>query len=131
MGRFFSRLAVNSAALLIASAGGCVALAFVIIAVYLFLSTLMAAWLAALATAGAALIFSLLVILIARLITRSTMPRTANRRHRSAAELGELIGRQAHDALAGNSLGVLGVLLAVGFAAGFSPRLRKLLMKLL
>lgn len=131
MGRFLSRLAVNSAAILIASAGGCVMLVFLIVAFYLFLATMMAPWLAALATAGAALLFSLFVILIARLITRSTMPRSANARHRSAAELGELLGRQAHTFLAGNSLGMLALLLGVGFAMGFSPRLRKLLMKLL
>lgn len=131
MGRFFSRLAVNSAAILIASAGGCVTLVFLLVAFYLFLSTLMAAWLAALATAGAALVFSLLVLLIARAITRKTIPPSARTRARSAADLGELLGRQAHDVLRGNSLGMLGLLLGVGFAMGFSPRLRKILMKLL
>lgn len=131
MGRFFSRLAVNSAAILIASAGGCVTLIFLLVAFYLFLSTLMAAWLAALATAGAALVFSLLVLLIARMITRKTIPPAARARSRSAAELGELLGRQAHDVLRGNSLGMLGLLLGIGFAMGFSPRLRKILMKLL
>jgi hypothetical protein len=131
MGRFLSRFAVNSAAILIASAGGCVALAFLIVAFYLYLSTWIEPWQAALATAGAALLFSLIVVLIARLVTRNTMSPRARARSRSAAELGELLGRQAHDALRGNSLGVLGILLGVGFAMGFSPRLRKLLMKLL
>lgn len=131
MNRFLTRLAISSAAILIASAGGCVMLVFLIIAFYLFLSTMMVAWLAALATAGAALVFSLLVLLIGRLLTRKTVPPAARNRHRSAADLGEVLGRQAHDFLAGNSLGMLGVLLAAGFAMGFSPRLRKILMKIL
>jgi len=131
MGRFFSRLAINSAAILIASAGGCVALVFLIVAFYLALAGVMAPWLAALATAGAALLFSLLVVLIARLITRRTIPSGVRNRHRAAADLGELLGRQAHDFILGNSLSMVGILLALGFAMGFSPRLRKMLMKLL
>jgi uncharacterized protein YqfA (UPF0365 family) len=131
MGRFFSRLAINSAAILIASAGGCVALVFLIVAFYLALAGVMASWLAALATAGAALLFSLLVVLIARLITRRTIPPGVRNRHRAAADLGELLGRQAHDFVSGNSLSMVGILLALGFAMGFSPRLRKMLMKLL
>ena len=91
----------------------------------------MAPWLAALATAGAALLFAALVLLIAWLMTRRTVSPASRNRQRNAAELGELLGRQAHDFVAGNSLPILGVLLAAGFAMGFSPRLRKLLLKLL
>jgi membrane protein implicated in regulation of membrane protease activity len=131
MNRFLSRLAINSAAILIASAGGCVAMVFLFIAAYIGLSTVMAPWLAALVIAGAALVFVLLVLLIARAITRKVVPSAAKARHRSTAELGELLGRQAHDFVAGNSPMMLGGLLVVGFAMGFSPRLRKLLMKLL
>ncbi|HWA89665.1 MAG TPA: hypothetical protein VG889_06485 [Rhizomicrobium sp.] len=131
MGRFFSRLAINSAAVLIASAGGCIALIFLLIAFYLFLAGAMEPWAAALVVAGTALLASVLVVAIARLITRKALPKGARGRNRSAAELGELLGRQAHDFMAGNSLGMLGLLLAVGFAMGFSPRLRKILMKLL
>lgn len=131
MNRFLSRLAINSAAILIASAGGCVALVFLIVALYLGLATMMAPWLAALTTAGAALLFALFVLLIARLMTRKTVPLANRNRHRSAADLGELLGRQTHDFVAGNSLPMLGILIAAGFAMGFSPRLRKILMKLL
>lgn len=131
MNRFLSRLAIGSAAILIASAGGCVALVFLIVALYLGLATIMAPWLAALATAGAAILFSLLVVLIARLMTRRSVAPSIRNRQRNAAELGELLGRQAHDFVAGNSLPMLGILLAAGFAMGFSPRLRKFLMKLL
>jgi hypothetical protein len=131
MGRFFSRLAINSAAVLIASAGGCVALIFVLFAFYLFLSTMIEPWQAALAVAGTALVASIIVVLIARMITRKTIPKGVNSRNRSAADLGELLGRQTHDFMAGNSLGMLGMLLAAGFAMGFSPRLRRILMKIL
>jgi membrane protein implicated in regulation of membrane protease activity len=131
MNRFLSRLAISSAAILIAAAGGCVALVFLIIALYLGLASVMAPWLAALATAGAALLFSLLVLLIAKLITRRTIAPAHRNRQRSTADLGELLGRQAHDFVAGNSLPMLGILIATGFAMGFSPRLRKFLLKLL
>ena len=43
----------------------------------------------------------------------------------------ELFGRQAHAVLNNNSPTLLGVLLAFGFAMGFSPKLRKFLSKLL
>lgn len=131
MNRFLARLAINSAAILIASAAGCVAMVFVIVAVYLGFTEILPPWGAALSTAGVALLFAVLVLLIGRMMSRSTVPPGARNRHRSAAELGELMGRQAHELLAGNSLGVLGLLLGVGFAMGFSPRLRKFLMKIL
>src|SRR4051812_22160609 len=110
MGRFFSRVAINSAAILIAAAGACVAMVFVVIAIYLALAATMAPWLAALATAGAALLLSLLVVLIARLVTRRTIPSSVRNRHRAAADLGELLGRQAHDFVSGNSLSMVGIL---------------------
>ena len=131
MSRFLTRLAISSAAILIASAGGCVALIFLIIAFYLALATLMAQWLAALATAGTALLFALLVLLIARMITRATVPPATRDRHRSAAELGELLGIQARNFTSANSPIAIGVLIVAGFAIGFSPKLRRLLMKLL
>jgi ABC-type protease/lipase transport system fused ATPase/permease subunit len=131
MNRFLARLAIGSAAILIASAGGCVALVFLIVAFYLLLTGMMAPWLAALATAGAALLFSLLVLLIARPATRSRVPQATRNRHRATAELGELLGRQAHNFVSANSPTLLALLLGAGFAVGFSPRLRKILMKLL
>ncbi len=131
MDRFLGRLAINSAAILIASAGFCVALTFLIIALYLGLAEMMAPWIAALLTALAAMIFALLVLLIGRMASRSTITAAEKARHRSTAELGELFGRQAHVFLNTNSPMLLAILTAIGFALGFSPRLRKLLMKLL
>jgi len=131
MERFLARLAVNSAAIVIAVAGLCVVLVFLLIAFYLGMSEIMAPWAAALSTAGAALLFSILVLVIARLITRSAIPKEETERHRSSAELGEMLGRRAHMFVSTNSPILLGILTALGFALGFSPRLRKFLMKLL
>jgi hypothetical protein len=131
MDRFLGRLAINSAAILIASAGFCVALTFLVIALYLGLAELMAPWIAALLTALAAAVLGLLALWIGRLASRSTVTAAEKARHRSTAELGELFGRQAHVFLNANSPTLLAVLTALGFALGFSPKLRKLLMKLL
>ena len=131
MDRFLGRLAINSAAILIASAGFCVALTFLVLALYLGLAELMAPWIAALLTALAATILGLLALWIGRLASRSTVTAAEKARHRSTAELGELFGRQAHVFLNANSPTLLAVLTALGFALGFSPKLRKLLMKLL
>lgn len=131
MDRFLGRLAINSAAILIASAGFCVALTFLIIALYLGLAEMMAPWIAALLTALAAAFLGVLALWIGRLASRSTVTAAEKARHRSTAELGELFGRQAHVFLNTNSPALLAGLTAVGFALGFSPKLRKLLMKLL
>ena len=131
MNRFFASLAINSAAILIAAFGACVMLFFLLFAVYLALSEEMAPWAAALVTAGAALVFSILVVVIARAISKSGPSEQERKRQRSAAELGELLGKSAHTFVAANSPSLLLGLLAAGFALGFSPKLRKLLMKLL
>lgn len=131
MSRFLTRIAISSAALLIASAGGAVALVFLIIAFYLFLAGLMAPWLAALATAAAAILFSVLVLVIARMATRTVAPPSARARMSAAAEMGEFVGRQARNFANANSGATLVGLLIAGIAVGISPRLRAFLMKLL
>lgn len=131
MNRFFASLAINSAAILIASAGACIMLFFLLFAAYLALSEEMAPWAAALVTAGGALLFSILVIVIARMISKSGPSEAERKRQRSAAELGELLGKTGHAFVAANSPSLLVGLVATGFALGFSPKLRKLLMKLL
>lgn len=130
MDRFLGRLAINSAAIVIAGVGFAVAVVFLVYALYLGLAEMMAPWIAALFTALAAVIFGLIVLLIGRLLTRHAIPSKASARHRSTAELGEMFGRQAHTFLNANSPTLLGTLLAFGFAMGFSPKLRKLFMRL-
>ncbi len=131
MNRFFASLAINSVAILIATAGACIMLFFLLFAAYLGLCEVMAPWAAALVTAAAALVFSILVVVIARMISKSGPSDQERKRQRSAAELGELLGRGAHSFVSANSPSLLGGLLAVGFVLGFSPKLRKLFMKLL
>ena len=131
MDRFLGRLAINSAAILIASAGFCVAVVFLVVALYLGLAEMMEPWIAALLTALAAVVFGLLALWIGRLVSRNVLSAKDTARHRSTAELGELFGRQAHAVLNNNSPFLLGGILVLGFAMGFSPRLRKFLAKLL
>jgi len=131
MNRFLANLAINSAAILIASAGACIMLFFLLFAAYLALCEEMAPWAAALITAGGALLFSILTLVIARLASKAGPTLQERKRQRSAAELGELLGKSAHTFVAANSPTLLAGLLTAGFALGFSPKLRKLLMKLI
>jgi len=131
MGRFLTRLAISSAALIIASAGAAVALVFVIVAFYLLLASLMAPWLAALATAGVAVLFSVLVLIIARMATVAAAPPSTRARMSAAAEMGEFLGQQARNFANANSGVTLIALVIAGFAIGLSPKLRAFLLKLL
>ncbi len=132
MTKFLTRLAISSAALMIASACGCVAVVFLIIAFYMAMANLMPDWLAALATAGAAVVFSLLVLLIARMATRTqNVPTSARARMGAAAEMGEALGLQLRNFSTHNAGTTLIALLVAGFLMGVSPRLRKFLLKFL
>lgn len=131
MNRLFARLAISVATMLIASAGFMVALIFVIYAIYLVLLNSMEPWEAALATAGVAILFAMLVLLIGRLATRTRVPIGEKARLARAADLGELIGKQTRNFASLNSSKTLLGLLVAGFAIGVSPRLRALLMKIL
>jgi len=130
MDRFFARLAINSAAIALALLAGCVALVFLVIAFYFGMTEMMQPWAAALTTAGASILLAILVLLVARGIA-SSVPARERERHRSAADLGEAVGRQAHMFLSANSPMLMLGLTVLGFALGFSPRLRKILMRML
>jgi hypothetical protein len=136
--RLLTRLAIGAAAILIAAAGGIVAVTFVIIAMYQLLETVMEPWLAALATSGIAILFSVLVLVIARIAMRMAAPPPPRAAARSGAgglgftaEIGTLLGKEARDFVQNNSLSTLGILAAAGFAFAVSPRLRALIWKLL
>jgi putative superfamily III holin-X len=130
--KFLTRLAISSAALMLASACGCVAVVFLIVAFYMGMANLMPDWLAALATAGAAILFAILVIVIARMATRrERAPASARARMGAAAEMGEFLGLKLRDFGTHNTSTTLIALLVAGFAMGVSPKLRKFLLKLL
>lgn len=133
--RLLTRLAIGAAAILIAAVGGIVAVTFIIVAMYELLETVMEPWLAALSTAGIALLFSVLVLVLARIAMRIAAPPPPKTAARSGfgftAEIGTMLGKEARDFVENNSLSTLGILAVVGFALGVSPRLRKLLWKFL
>jgi len=136
--RLLTRLAIGAAAILIAAAGGIVAVTFLIIAMYQLLETVMEPWLAALATAGLAILFSVLVLVLARIAMRMMAPpppKTAARPGLGGlgftAEIGTLLGKEARDFVENNSMSTLGILAVAGFALGVSPKLRRLIWKLL
>ena len=136
--RLLTRLAIGAAAILIAAAGGIVAVTFLIIAMYELLETVMEPWLAALATSGLAILFAVLVLLLARVAMRTMAPTPPKAASRSGlggmgftAEIGTLLGKEARDFVENNSLSTLGILAVAGFALGVSPKLRRLIWKLL
>ena len=133
--RLLTRLAIGAAAILIAAAGGIVAVTFLIIAMYELLETVMTPWLAALATSGLAVLFAVLVLVLARVAMRTMAPPRPKAAARSGigftAEIGTLLGKEARDFVENNSMSTIGILAVVGFALGVSPKLRKLIWKLL
>ncbi len=132
--RLLTRLAIGAAAILIAAAGGIVAVTFLIIAMYELLETVMQPWLAALATAGLAVLFAVLVLVLARVAMRTMAPappKAARSGIGFTAEIGTMLGKEARDFVENNSMSTLGILAVAGFALGVSPKLRKLIWKLL
>jgi hypothetical protein len=133
--RLLTRLAIGAAAILIATVGVIVAVTFIIIAMYELLETVMAPWIAALSTSGIAILFSVLVLVLARIAMRFVSPPAPRATARSGlgltAEIGTMLGKEARDFVENNSLSTLGILAVVGFALGVSPRLRKTLWKFL
>ena len=137
--RLLTRLAIGATAILLAAAGGIVAVTFLIIAMYELLETVMQPWLAALATSGIAVLFAVLVLVLARVAMRMMAPPPPKAAARSGlggglgftAEIGTMLGKEARDFVENNSMSTLGILAVAGFALGVSPKLRKLIWKLL
>ncbi|MEI9932186.1 MAG: hypothetical protein WDM89_16995 [Rhizomicrobium sp.] len=128
-----TRLAIGAGAAMIAIAGGMVAITFVIIAIYELLETMMAPWLAALSTAGLAIVVSAIVIVLARLVMKVAFPKRPApiKPPLNASEFGILLGKEARAFVENNSWATLGLMAVLGFLLAFSPRLRKLIWKLL
>jgi hypothetical protein len=131
--RMLMRLAIGAGAAMIAIAGGMVAITFVIIAIYELLETVMQPWLAALSTAGLAVLVAALVVVIARIVMQTAFskhPVTA-KAPLNTGELGMLLGKEARAFVENNSWATLGMVAVLGFLFAFSPRLRKIVWKLL
>ena len=131
--RILMRFAVGAGAAMIAIAGGMVAITFVIIAIYELLETVMPPWAAALSTAGLAVLVSALVVVIARIIMKAAFPKhpQPTKYPLNGTELGILLGKEARAFVENNSWATLALVGVLGFLLAFSPRLRKLIWKLL
>ncbi|HVU21787.1 MAG TPA: hypothetical protein VHE09_13730 [Rhizomicrobium sp.] len=131
--RILMRLAIGAGAAMIAIAGGMVAITFVIIAIYELLETAMQPWMAALCTAGLAILVSAIVIVIARVVTKVAFPKHPQpvKYPLNGTELGILLGKEARAFVENNSWATIGLVAVFGFLLAFSPRLRRLVWKLL
>jgi|ERR1700749_908934 len=131
--RILMRFAVGAGAAMIAIVGGMVAITFVIIAIYELLETVMQPWAAALCTAGLAILVSAIVVVIARIVTKVALPKhpAPAKAPLNASELGILLGKEARAFVENNSWATLGLVAVLGFLLAFSPRLRRLVWKLL
>jgi ABC-type Fe3+ transport system permease subunit len=132
--RFFARLALSIAALLVMLVAACMAVGYFAYALYQFLSEYMSPALASLST-------GLLILLLAALLVAATQMGT-RKRHRyetestreareNAAELGGELGRRILGFAEAHKSGSLLAALVAGFAVGVSPKLREFLVDIL
>lgn len=127
-----ARIAIMVAAVFVASFGIVAMLIYLGAALYFGYALVMSPPLAALAAAGTALLFSILIVLIGSMISSRLK---ANRQKRkafsqntaAAADLGEALGRQAFEFVQGNQKSALVGSLMAGFAFGASPQFRTFL----
>ena len=127
-----------AAALLVAAVGVAATGVFLCLALYEYLLTLLVPSLAALATAGAVFLLSLLVIWLGSALSRSVSKRMRRERAQRggsasafSTELGRLLGENAQGFISQRPILSLIVALAGGFAIGASPRLRAFLQNVL
>jgi len=134
------RVAIMTAALLLAAVGFVAVAVFLCMALYSGLVTVLTPPYAALASAGAILIVSLVIILIgsavAGAVKRAAARERAKRSNATAAakvggELGRLIGESAFKFITDSPVRVLIGAVVAGFAVGASPRLRSFLQDIL
>lgn len=132
------RIAIMTAALLLAAVGFVAVAVFLCMALYSGLHSVLSPPMAALSAAGILLLTSIVILAIgsaiARVIGRGAA-RARDRRSGSTArlggELGRLIGESAFKYITDSPLRVLIGALAVGFAVGASSRIRTFLQELL
>lgn len=124
------RFAITIATLITIALAFMIAIGFVCFAVYLALLDRLSPPLAALATAGAALVFAGLIALISHFLVGLTRSRRVTSGN-WATELGKVVGEEfAKQADAHPHRTAIASLLS-GFAVGASPELRQLLKDLL
>jgi len=123
------RAAVGAVAALFVGMGLFAMLIYLGSAVYLGFAMIMVPPLAALSAAGVALLFCILVVMVARMLVRGATARAKQKASPAAAtgEMGEMLGARAHELFQQRpAMGIMASL-AAGFAVGMSPRLRTML----
>ena len=106
---------------MLAGAAFVAAFVFAFIALYSWFATFLSPMLAALACAGASVLFALVVLLFGSLGARR------RRKDDAAVLLGALLGEEVRGLTEGGTTKRLLIALAAGFAVGLSPRLRKII----
>jgi hypothetical protein len=134
LSRFFLRLAVSLAMVLIALIAAVTAIAYFAFALYLLLLALVVPPAAALLTGILVLVAALLLIAIARAATRPRRrrePSPSFEAAEDAAGLGTELGRKIRGLADAHASGGLLAALVAGFAVGVSPKLRAFLQAIL
>jgi hypothetical protein len=134
LSRFFFRLAVSLAALLIAVIATVTAISYFAYALYLLLLYVVVPPAAAALAGVLILVIALLLIGVIRAATqpkRKREPMPAVEALESAAELGSELGRKVRGLTEAQASGGLMAALVAGFAFGVSPKLRSFLQSLL
>ena len=135
-----TRVAIMAAALLLAAVGFVAVAVFLCMALYDGFGTVLTPPYAALASAGAILVISLVIILIGSAISggikRAAARERAARSNASATaklggELGRLIGESAFKFITDSPVRVLIGALIAGFAVGAFPKVRSFLQDIL
>ncbi|HUO97336.1 MAG TPA: hypothetical protein VMU01_01630 [Rhizomicrobium sp.] len=132
------RIAIMTAALLLAAVGFVAVAVFLCMALYGAFALALSPPMAALASAGVLLLISLLIVLIGSSISKA-VARSAKRARAETAtpvarlggELGRLIGESAFKFITDSPVRVLIGALVAGFAVGAFPKLRSFLADLL
>jgi len=135
MSRFFARLALSIAALIVMLVAAVIAVGYFALALFLFASSHMSPPLAAIATGFLILLLAAFLALAARAGSgrrRRFSERQSNRAAReTAAELGGELGRRLLGLADSHRTGSLVAALIAGFAVGVSPKLREFLLDVL
>ena len=136
MRRYFARLAISIALIVVALVAVLIAVGYFVFALYLWLAEYLVPPAAALAAGGIILVVAVVLALISSKMLRGSKRRSnrdtaAMSAAETAAELGNLFGDRVQGfAQMGRGTSIL-TALAAGFAVGVSPKLRGILWRII
>jgi len=132
MSGLLSRAIVFVAVILACVIGLTAAFGLLVAADYFAFATILSPPFAALAAAGAAILFCIVAVILGKLILATLKKRTrARMQTRIASIIGEIFGADLGEFTERHPARSIGAALAAGFVIGFSPKLRKALVHLL